>query len=255
LFVLPQTATYRVLYHPGRWKAGIEFRLFESDDPTIGPGIKPEQVSIDFGFLGEESLKVFPYEMVCGEGDQPWPSHLGVEKRTLEFRIMPVDAYRRMDIFNPGMAELEAALRPGGKLAVGPALPHAQRSWWGAYIMSARPQLLSGDGWRGVRWIAGFGGDEDYPSSALGYVFAGITNDGRYLIVFSSDISHPAQKRLLPARKINGTPPNTWESSDPEKETPMRLQLEKSLADADPASFQPNLDQLDAVIRSLKLKQ
>jgi hypothetical protein len=35
----------------------------------------------------------------------------------------------------------------------------------------------------------------------------------------------------------------------------MRLQLEKSLAAADPASFQPGLDQLDAVIRSLKLKQ
>jgi len=37
-------------------------------------------------------------------------------------------------------------------------------------------------------------------------------------------------------------------------ETRMRLQLEKSLAAAEPASFQPGLDQLDGVIRSLKLR-
>jgi hypothetical protein len=60
---------------------------------------------------------------------------------------------------------------------------------------------------------------------------------------------------LLPPRKINGTPPNTWESPDLEKDTPMRLQLEKNLAAADPSCFHPNLDQLDAVVRSLKLKQ
>lgn len=106
-----------------------------------------------------------------------------------------------------------------------------------------------------MRWVAGLGGDEDYPGCGLAYVFVGLSTDGRYLIVLRSDISHPDQKRLMPPVEIQGSPGHTWESSDPKIQTRMRLQLEKSLAAADPASFQPGLDQLDAVIRSLKLKQ
>lgn len=98
------------------------------------------------------------------------------------------------------------------------------------------------------------GGDEDYPSDNLGYIFEGISNDGRYFILIRADISHPDQKRLHPKRQINGPPGHTWESPDPKVDAPARIQLERNLAAAEPASFQPNLDQLDAVIRSLKLK-
>lgn len=254
LFLLPQTGSYRVLYLAGQWQANVDFTLFDSNDPIVGPGIRPEQVTMDFGRLAQGPLMAVPYHVFCGEGDESWPTHLALESDKLDFRIMPADAYKRMAMFDPGVAKLEAILRPGAQLAVGQNVIFDHRFHWGAYILSARPQLIVGEGWRGVRWIAGFGGDEEYPRQGLGYVFSGMTNDGRYLFFLSADISHPDQKRLQPPTKTYGTPPRTWEGSDPEKDSPARMELEKSLNSVDPASFQPNLDQLDAVIRSLKLK-
>jgi hypothetical protein len=43
--------------------------------------------------------------------------------------------------------------------------------------------------------------------------------------------------------------------SDPFIKNDMPALFDRVISDSDPASFQPNLDQLDAVVRSLKLKQ
>jgi hypothetical protein len=182
---------------------------------------------------------------------------LGLDNGHFEFRIMQVAGYKKVfETDRDGgrdMANLEAALRPGRKAVANDKLPYTYKDRWGAYIMSARPEFLEGERWRGLRWIAGYGGDEDYPSLGLGYIFEGISNDGRYFILVRADISHPDQKRLRPPSQINGTPPKTWESPGPHgKEA--RLQLEKALVASDPASFQPSLDQLDGIIRSLRLR-
>jgi hypothetical protein len=237
-------------------KASLDFSLLASDDPLVSAGIKPEEISIDFGSFAQQSqIVAVPYTEGCDEGDESWPTHLGLERKHFEFRIMQVAGYKKVfEKYPRAMANLESTLRPSGKPIANNKLPYIYKDTWGAYIMTARSEFFEGEGWRGLRWIAGFGGDEQYPSSNLGYIFEGISSDGRYFILIRADISHPDQKRLLPPRHINGTPPNTWESSDPKDETRMRLQLEKSLSTADPASFEPNLDQLDAVIRSLKFK-
>jgi hypothetical protein len=258
VYALPQTGIYRVEFDSAGREATINFSLLASNDPMLDPGITLEQISIDFGsFAQRDRMTVVSYAVGCDEGDEPWPTHLGLDNGHFEFRIMQVAGYKKVFETDPdggrAMTNLEAALRPGGKGIAGNKLPYAYKDRWGAYIMSARPEFLEGEGWRGLRWVSGQGGDEDYPSLGLGYRFEGISNDSRYFILVRADISHPDQKRLLPPRQINGTPPKTWESPGPHGEE-ARLQLEKALAAADPASFQPNLDQFDAVIRSLKLR-
>lgn len=259
VYALRQTGIYQVEFDSGGRAASIEFSLLAGDDPMIDPGITPAEISINFGsFAQRDRLATVPYDVGCDLGDESWPTHLGLDTGHFEFRIMQVAGYKKVFATDSGGARgitsLEAALRTGDKAVIGNKLPYTYKDPWGAYIMSARQELLEGEGWRGLRWIAGFGGDEDYPSNSLGYIFEGISNDGRYFILIRADISHPDQKRLHPRRPIHGTPGHTWESGDPKLETPARLRLEKALAGADPASFQPSLNDLDAVIRSLRLK-
>jgi hypothetical protein len=258
IYALPQPGIYQVEFDSAGREATINFSLLAADDPMVDTGIKPEEISIDFGsFAQRDRIAPVPYAVGCDEGDEPWPMHLALDNGHFEFRIMQVSGYRKVFETDPdggrAMTNLEAALRPGGKAIANNKLPYEYKDRWGAHIMSARYEFLKGEGWRGLRWVSGQGGDEDYPSLGLGYMFEGLSNDGRYFILIRADISHPDQKRLRPPSQINGTPPKTWESPGPHgKEA--RLQLEKALAAADPASFQPSLAELDAVIRSLRLK-
>jgi len=262
IYALRKTGIYQVEFDSAGRSGSIDFSLLASNDPLIDPGITPGEISIDFGSIAQKGqLAIIPYQTGCDEGDESWPTHLGLDTGHFEFRVMQVAGYEKLFSTDSGgasaMANLEAALSlsSGKNLAAG-KMPYIYKDRWGAYIMSARQELLEGDGWRGRRWIAGYGGgDEDYPSSNLGYLFEGISNDGRYFILIRADISHPDQKRLRPRRQILGPPGHTWEASDPKLETPARLMLEKALATDDPASFQPSLNELDAVIRSLKLKR
>lgn len=256
LFALPKSGAYQVDFDSGGRKANIDFAFIPHNDPMVSPGILPEQVSIDFGvFAKKGQLAVAPYAQLPDEGYlSSWPTHLAVEGKNFDFRIMTVAGYKQ--VFHDQRVEaLSSAMTSKGEGVKVQDLPYALEERWCAYITSMRREVLAGEGWRGLRWIGGFGGDEKYPRCGLGYLFAGISNDGRYLIILRSDISHPDQKRLMPPSLINGTAPHTWESGDPDKDGPARQQLEKNLNAADPTSFQPNLDQLDAVIRSLKLRQ
>lgn len=259
LYALQETGTYQVEFDSAGRAASIGFSLLAADDPMIDPGITPGEISIDFSsFAQRDRLAVVPYAEGCDEGDESWPAHLGLDTGHFEFRIMQVAGYKEVFAKHWGaaaMTNLEAALSSVGNAAAGSKLPYVDNSRWGTYGMTARQESVEGDGWRGLRWIAGYGGgDEDYPSTALGYIFEGISNDGRYFILIRADISHPDQKRLRPRRPIQGPPGHTWEAGDPKLETPARLQLEKALATANPASFRPSLNELDAVIRSLRLK-
>jgi len=260
VYALQDTGTYRVEFDSGGRAASIDFSLLAADDPMIDPGIAPEEISIDFGsFAQRDRIAVVPYTEGCEEGDESWPTHLGLDNGHFEFRIMQVAGYKEVFAKYLGagaMTNLETALSSIGKATAGNKLPYVDKDRWGAYTMTARQELIEGEGWRGLRWIAGYGGgDEDYPSTSLGYIFEGISNDGRYFILIRADISHSDQNRFHPQRPVHGTPGHTWEEGDPKVETPARLRLEKALSVADPASFHPKLNDLDAVIRSLKLKK
>jgi hypothetical protein len=225
------------------------------DDPAVAPGIKREQFSVDLGPFGQESqLMVIPSVDSRGDEGETWPTHLGIEKHDFEFRIIPIAGYEKFFPKSKELAGLKAALSANGSKVKVEGFPYSREDHWDGYVTSLRRETIAGEGWRGVRWIGGFGGDEDYPSGGLGYVFNGISDDGRYLIVLRADLSHADHKRFMPPRKTMGTPGRTWETSDPKVQTEMRQRLEKSLNTADPASFTPNLNDLDAVIRSLKLK-
>lgn len=254
-YALPEAGLYKVLYAPTR-TAKIKFSFVAADNPRFDPVIKPKRFSIDFGALAEnDELTVLPYTFYEDEGIlDSWPTHLGIMHGQFEFHIMSVAGYKSVFQEHESATLLQSILLNDGKNARVEELPYALTGRWCAYVMTLRKQVLQGDGWRGLRWIGGFGGDEEYPSCGLGYVFTGISNDGRYLIVLRADISHPDRKRLLPPRQINGSPGHTWESVDSKVDKEMSLQLKKTLSAADPASFEPSLDQLDAVIKSLKLK-
>jgi hypothetical protein len=254
LFLLPETGTYQLVLDASsghKWgrKYGISFSLLGKDDPVVDPGIKPEQIMIDFGGFGkQQQIRVDPPVLAEGCLNDSAPAHVTLLGRMV-FRIMQVAGYKKAFPSDKGIATLEAALT-GGKTDSVEDLPYSSSGDAGLN-MWARPEVLVGDGWRGLRWIGGYG-QEPACRPHLRYVFQGITNDGRFLIVSTTGISHPAtQKRWA---KSCTTDANTrTEAAADAKAREINTLLESDLAAADPASFQPSLDQLDAVVRSLHL--
>jgi len=254
IYALSETGTYRILFESPSHKGSLEVSFLEKTDPILDTGIAAEDVSVDFGdFAPGRQLSIVPYSHFQEEGED-YPSHLAVEGNHSDFRIMSVVAFNKLFPEEKSIAHLKQALEKGSCAAKPEDLPYPRSDWWDGYIMSVRCEILRGDGWSGLRWIGGFGGDEGYPSEGLGYVFNGITDDGRYLIVMRSDLSHPDQKRFYPVRPRKEGPDGSYEISDPEAETKGRALLEKSLVSAAPSSFAPDLAKLDAVLHSLKIR-
>jgi hypothetical protein len=251
-YVLPQTGIYRVLYAPTR-SADIKFSFLAADDPITDPGIKPEQFSIDFGTITKQQFSIVPYSFDDGEDFlESWPTHLAVAGNTFEFRVMTVAGYKKMFEKYQRMDNLAAVLNSGGtQLKMNKdsaysvpyyAIPYA--AYKGAGMdMTARRQSLNGDGWRGLRWIGAFGQDTAC-KPYLAYIFEGISNDGRYFVLMRADIRNSAAEHQFEQQcSVVIT-----EGSDPRG----NVIFEHVMAAADAASFQPSLDELDAVIHSLK---
>jgi hypothetical protein len=246
LYPLTQDGNVRMVYDPHGHKNTLHFSLIDKDDPLVSVGLKPEQVSINFGsFKRPTATEVVPHEHSCGV-DETWPSVLVVESKAGWFRVARIEGYNKALPKNKSMQVLVASLKPGAKPVGAKDLPYTS-SDDARTVMTARQQFITGNGWKGWRCIKGSSPDEDYPGG-LAYIFEGITNDERFFIRMSGPISHAELKRL-------STENIQDEESRKKQETTNRLLLEKTLATADPSSFKPNLSDLDAVISSLKLKQ
>jgi hypothetical protein len=214
----------------------------------VEPGIKPEEVSVDFGGLArKEELAVAPYALNEDEDYwNSWPTHLAVEHRDFEFRVMTVAGNKNVFKKVERMTALEAALRAQGqgKSADVKKLPYPVYRDGGLNLWT-KLQFLEGDGWRGLHWIASLGDDIsctlEMGGRGLGYYFEGISNDGRLFILIRA---HVAPSTALAQRFGED---RAWNAD-------MNAVFRKDAAAADPASFQPSLDRLDAVIRSLKLR-
>jgi hypothetical protein len=256
LYTLPQTGTYQVVFDRGGERLGIAFALLDNSDPVAGPGIKPEQVSVDFGVFAQGQLAAIPYNLECGVGDS-WPSHLGMKNRGFEFRIMPLTGYKAIFKQDRGMELLEAALQKRVKDASAVGLPYPGYGD-SALNLATQPRFFQGDGWRGLRWIGAFGQDVSCGFALDGqdsaYVFEGLSDDGRFFILMRAAISNPAVGRQLNQDCVTALDATPKRNIDELFKKDMPAIFERDMAAADPASFQPNLDQLDAVIRSLKLK-
>jgi hypothetical protein len=254
LYAFPEAGTYRVLFAPlpGE-KHSIDLAVLPSSDPLMDPSIKPEEVSIDFGGLAQrEKLEVVPLSMAEGCLDDSWPSHLAVVNQRFEFRIMSIAGYKKLFPSDSGMALLEAALRAGGKETKTQELPYSVNGD-AALNLWTRPQFVEWSGWSGLRWIGSYSQDYScgFGPDSLTYVFQGISNDGRFFILMRAQVSNLKVGRQLDqecAEKSRGQDFDAFSKKE------MPALFDKEMSAADPASFQPNLDQLDAVIRSLKLR-
>ncbi len=240
-----------MLYAPWQTKPGIEFEFLPDNDPMVDPGVKPEDLSVDFGvFAQNKELVIAPFAEDGGELFwESWPTHLAVDRRGFEFRIMTVDGNKKVFKKYERMTALGAALGARGKNADAGKLPYPVYRAGGLNLWT-KPKFLEGDGWRGLRWIGAF--SDDFTCNPNGYVFEGISNDGLFFVMMRAQISNLKFGRRLD----QGCLDKIRERGSIELlEKEMPTVFDKDLSAADPASFQPNLDQLDAVIRSLKLKR
>jgi hypothetical protein len=263
IYRLPNAGDYPVEFDSGGREAGIEFSFLASDDPMVTPGIEPEQIAIDFApFARPTEMKLALFGQWPGYMDDWQPSHWAVENGRLEFRIMQVAGYKKVFDY-PGtkrgvvrMENLEAALKPGANIPADISLPYPAYGDAGVHF-STRPQLFEGEGWRGLRRINAYAQDDGCifsPHADLAYVFEGISNDGRFFILMRSPVANLQVSRRLDKDCTSGAK-TAGAKADSFFKNEMPVLFDKAIAGADPASFQPNLDQLDAVIRSLKLKQ
>jgi hypothetical protein len=246
LYALPRTGTYRILFAPVR-DPNIKFAFLASDDPRVDPGIKPEQFSVDFGaFAQPEQLAVVPYSSY-GDGAymDEWPTHLGVQSDQFDFHVMTVAGYKEVFKKDQSMDVLATALAKGEKGSKLKGIIYSVYRDEGIN-MATQPGFFEGEGWHGRRWIGGFGQDTSCDPD-LGYIFEGLSNDGRYFILMRAIISSPAaQKRFSADCDIK-----LAVSRDPK----IDALFDRDMTTAAPGSFQPNLEHLDAVIRSLKFRR
>lgn len=140
------------------------------------------------------------------------------------------------------MDVLVSHLVPGAKPPDAKNLPYPNWGGDAATIMTARPIPVSGNGWKAWRWIEGSSQDGDYPGN-ISFVADGLTDDQQYFFRATAIIDHQAVNSLSP------------QNSPKYDETDSRLRLEKALATADPASFTPNLNELDAMLNSLVIQR
>jgi len=245
VYSLPETGKYEIEFDPTGRHMGVSFSMLAGDDPLIDPGIKREQISINFGSFGHgKQLKLEPFGQWEGcEGDwgpTHWAQDTGVG---VELRIMQVAGFKQADPDSvSSMEQLERALERGGKDANTKNVPYSAFGDAGLQI-AGQPTFVEGDGWRWLQWIASFSQDDGCLGfDFLAYVVEGITNDGRFFIMMRGGISNPALSRRLDKECQGG-------AGD------MDAIFNKEVSAADPASFHPSLDQLDAVIRSLKLRE
>lgn len=113
-------------------------------------------------------------------------------------------------------------------------------------LMQAQLNYIDTDVMQGVSFVTHYAlGDDAITGDALEYNFSGLTGDGRYMIFFD----YPANTTLLPA----GHP--TYSELSLVRENP--LQYYKNVVDilnaASTEDFTPNLDVLNAVIKSITI--
>lgn len=205
-------------------------------------------------------MKLEPFGQWAGcSEDYSVPSHWVLEAHTfdIDFRIMQVAGYKKALEPDSSMDALESAIR-NRKLArvedlPYPYIPDSGLNMWG------RQKFLEWDGWKGISWVGAFGQDYlcgfDGKGEYLAYVVQAISDDGRFFVMMRRGVSNPQAARQLD-QKCNAGPNHKgskeWESFFHED---MQALFDKEMSAADPATFTPNLDQLDAVIKSLKLKR
>jgi hypothetical protein len=244
-YPLLQDGTIHVVYDPKGHKDSLRFNLVKKDNPMLSVGLTAEQVSINYGNLGQKKdAKVEPYLHSCEVGSSS-PASVVLQSHAGWLYVMQVQGYKNVFFDDPSMQVLISSLERKAPPLDANKLPFAYDGD-AAIVMTARPEWMDGQGWKGWRWIEGSSQDGDYPGG-LGYIFEGVTNDGRYFLRMTGQISHPELKRL-------DTENISDEAARDKAEKENNQLLKKSLEKAEPTSFTPKLNDIDAMIRSILLK-
>jgi hypothetical protein len=229
VFPLRQTGIYRIHFDPAGLEHTFVMTVLSNNAPLLDPGLKPDQVLIDLAsFAHRDQIKLSPY---CGK--DYLPAALALTDDHIWLRIMQVAGYETFFSPHSRLSKLNESLGAGMTKKIDANDMPPMHSDGAAILMTACRKLLSGDGWRGWRWVQGEknGG---HLGRRLWYEFQGITNDGRLFFVLRVPISN--------------------ENSDKEQ-SDNRLLLERALEMAAPASFQPGLAQVDAIVQSTRFTQ
>jgi hypothetical protein len=234
---------------------GIDFTMLANDDPLVDPGIAPDQISIDLGPIGKgKQMKLQPFGQWSGcSEDDSQPTHWELQGGRVEFQIMQVAGYKKALEPDSSMSRLESTLRLGKMAPVTelpyPSMPGIGLNLWG------RQRFLEWDGWKGIGWVGAFG--QDWVCSfagedVLAYVVQAISDDGRFFVMMRVWVSNSEAGSHLDQKCLAGPKGRDFDNFFKNQ---MPVIFDKEVSTADPASFTPNLDQLDAVIKSLKLKR
>jgi hypothetical protein len=276
---LSKTGAYQLILRRSSDKLyRLRITLMAPNDPRVDPGISPGQVSMDTTLWGTGfSLSRQPFDPPHFDGvEDNWPAHLALVTKNLQFRIMSVEGIKNTpwedDRWLKGLARLESALKPGGKIPAPDVLPlavyqDAGLCFWG------KQELVEGKGWRGLRWIGWYaqdcsGGPVTDPEP-MNYILEAVSRNGRHYVMVFADIAylHPTSdwQRILDeedektVRLVNPKPvgrerSQAMDSIDEEEDRLLHHTVNLRLDQAEPISFKPDLRQLDAAVRSLELR-
>lgn len=240
-----------------------------------GLTITAEQVSLDSQGLSQEGQAVVvpatPYDESMPPAPTGLPEHSQVlfgvtdaqdrQPRDPVIYIIPAAAYATLwlDNANPAVAntlvaidEVSYALPSPAPTAGYPALPVEQvgTAYNDLAVQVARipatPDSATKDGYRFVgRW-----NQDANPVTNIGlqYVYQGYTNDGKYLV----SVWYPVRTEALPD-EVSQVPAEDMEAfgADPTAAIAAKAEELNGLTAAD---FEPNLEQLDAMVASLEIE-
>jgi hypothetical protein len=276
---LPKTGIYQLILRRSSNKPyRLRLTLMDAHDPRLDPGISPARVSIDttlWGIKSTLSLQPF-YPPIFAGVDDNWPAQLALVTKDLQVRIMSVEGIKKTlwedDRWMQGLARLESALQPDGRIATPDLLPlavyqDAALCFWG------KQEIVEGKAWRGMRWIGFYaqdctGGPVSDPMP-VNYIFEAISRDGQYFMMIFADIAYlhptPEWQSILDeedeksAKLINPLPvgrkrTQAVKAMEEEENRLLRQSVNLRLDQAQPSTFEPDLHQLDAAVHSLELR-
>ena len=255
--VLPTSGVYHIVVSRRSEKRyRLRVSLLGPHDPIFDPGMAADHVSIAAGLFPPGSkltLKAFDpadYTDYCSplplDGDLP--AHLCLEDKHAWLGIMSVGGLKKANptwVMDGDLEELERVTP--STVPLKPLFSYyddAHLAHWG------RLEYFEAKSWSGLRWLAQYCPENDQLHNPLMYMFAAISKDKKYFIWLRADIDYlnapPELSQLTDEQRAR--------LDDPERYETFQGKVKTALTNASPKSFKPDLDQLDAFVRSIELR-
>jgi hypothetical protein len=229
--------------------------------PTEPTGEIQTGVSLDYAGVAQSvTLETVPAQPAAPDA----PNWEGAP----EFRRLTLQGYPAADhllqpqVFIYPVADLAAANERMGEAAAdlqtllqsrqpGEQIPYLPLLVSAKEVIIARVDYLDFQGGRGVRFLTQAGnGLAPVNNSALVYTFQGLTSDGKYYVSAVLPVTHPelGAETTPDEEMINAI------TADPDFYASYLAEKTAWLEAQPPASFTPDLDKLDALIRSIAVR-